>query len=388
MDSTSNVLLKDLYPSVEKALNNKSNIDIIKKFISEYIDRNNEKLSTLGPLYRTIFSMEDKERLFNVLELSPLQIKDGIKKSSYIQASWKKIADPFYIACVLAIRYATIKKEEELKTSLLIYFTLSLYPSLHFKYFKYQPNENIMNYTINNLSNKYKIKQLGTIYHTLLDTILVSHENEYTDIIRGWDKDVADYINSGQARINSLLKNISDEYYTNHKNQNYLNLEEEKETDDEFRTADSNIFSVERITNQVVLKLIVDGPNIKLIDFSAKLCSVSVNELRNYINSMVLSDNREEIKTIVENIVFLYIFDEQNKVTEINSTKFMMYCIELYRKSNTLDKNIIKIKEILDLWLTRVDVYKKTQRLATINNFRRAIFLFFVFTIQKNSNIR
>jgi hypothetical protein len=383
LNTSSQNILKELYPSAEKALAKKENQAHVQKMVSDYLDKNNDKLTTLGPMFRTIFSGEDKERLFNILDITPIQIKTTINNSSYIESSWKKIADPFFIACVMGVRYATIKNDNDLRTSFLIYLTLALYPSLHFKYFKFQPIENIMNYTINNLSNKYKIKQMGTMYHALLDTILVSHENEKSDIIRGYDKDFIDYVNSAQARINSMMKNIADEYYKNHKNQNYLNTEEEKNTDDEFRVVDSNIFSVDKTTNQVVLKLLVDGPNIKLIDFSAKLCSVSINELRNYINSMVVGEHREEIKTIIENILFLYLYNEQNRIEEINSNKFMMYCIELYRKSNTTDKNILKIKEILDLWLKRVDIYKKTQRLATINDFRRAIFLFFVFSIQK-----
>ena len=204
-----------------------------------------------------------------------------------------------------------------------------------------------MNYTINNLTNKYKIKQMGSIYNALLDTTLVSHENAKDDLIKGDDKAIIDYLNSAQTRINSMLKNIADEYYNNHKQQNYLNLEEDKNTEDDFRMADSNIFSVDKLTNQVLLKLLIDGPNIRLIDYAAKLCSVSVSELRNYINFMVVDENREEIKTIIENIIFLYIFNEQNKAEEITSNKFMIYCLELYRKSNTTDKNILKIKEIL-----------------------------------------
>ena len=379
----SSVILKEIYPTIEGALKNKSTEEEIKKVVNFYLDKNNEKLTTIGPSQRIIFSIEDKEKLFNALDVSPVQIKKAIDKSTYIKSSWKKIADPFFVACVLGIRYSIIHKKDELRTILIIYLTVALYPSLHFKYFKFEPNENIMQYTINSLSNKYKIRQMGSMYNALLDTTLVSHENSKRDLVRGDDKSIIDYLNSCQTRLNSMLKNIADEYYKNHKNQNYLNLEEDKNTEDEFRVADSNIFSVDKITNQVLLKLLVDGPSIRLIDYAAKLCSVSVSELRNYINLMVIDENKEDMKNLIENIVFLFIYDQHNKADEISSNKFMIYCIELYKKSNTTNKNIMKIKLILDKWLTQIDIYKKTQRLATINDFRRAIFLFFVFTIQR-----
>ncbi|MNT90802.1 hypothetical protein D3C72_2317930 [compost metagenome] len=60
--------------------------------------------------------------------------------------------------------------------------------------------------------------------------------------------------------------------------------------------------------------------------------------------------------------------------------------MEMYRKSNTTDKNIIAVKKILDEWLHDLGTYKKTQRLATINDFRRALFTFMVFSIQTTSH--
>jgi hypothetical protein len=382
-----NYIIRDeLYPIIDKALTKKENQLKLKQAVESYLDRNHDKLSTLGPTYRIIFGGEDRNKLYDALEVSPYQIKEIVAKSDYIKGSWVKISDPFNVACVLAIRYATINKLDTLKDQLLIYFILSLYPSLHFKYFRYECVDNIMNYTINNLSNKYKIKQQGTIYFALYETMKVSHENEISDITECTDKDIVDYVNSAQTRLNSMLKNISNEYYKNHKDQLYLNVETDIQDETKYQVADSNIYSVDKLTNQVLLKLLVDGPNIKWIDLSANCCSVSTNELRNYINSSLVISNKDDIKSIIESILFLYLFNEQNKVEDISSNKFFAYCNELYRKSNTTDKNIIKIKSILDKWLQNVEIYKKTQRLATINNFRKAIYLFFVLTIQTINN--
>jgi len=97
---------------------------------------------------------------------------------------------------------------------------------------------------------------------------------------------------------------------------------------------------------------------------------------------MVSNENINDIKLIIESILFLYMFDNKNKLEDINSDKFLLHCLDIYKRSNTTDENIIKIKKILDSWLDELGTYKKTQRLATINNFRRAIYTFFVMSIQ------
>jgi hypothetical protein len=85
-------------------------------------------------------------------------------------------------------------------------------------------------------------------------------------------------------------------------------------------------------------------------------------------------------------MLFLYLFNDQNTVQEVGSNRFLVYCLDTYKKSNTTDENIIKIKRVLDKWLDDLGTYKKTQRLATINNFRRALFMFFVMSITTTAN--
>lgn len=165
-----------------------------------------------------------------------------------------------------------------------------------------------------------------------------------------------------------------------------MNSDNDSYDEDNYHEADSNTYAIERMTNNVVLRLVVDGPNIRLVNVAAKMCQVSVSELRNYVNMMVIDSNREDIKAVTESILFLFLFDSQNTVQQISGNEFLLYCMEVYKKSNTTDKNILKIKKILDGWLENLGTYKKTQRLATINNFRRALYAFFVLSIMNSAN--
>lgn len=382
MAKEDSALVNTLYPRIEQSLAKKENGMMLKRAVSTYLDRNNDKLTTAGPVDRPVFSDMDMEQVYHATGLQPADLKDAVKKSHYIQGKWVTMTKPMNVALPLVIRYYLRNKNDEMANVALIYLSLSMYPLLHYRFLKYGANEQIMNYTINNLSNKFKIKQLGTVYAALVETSQKALQLHEKRLITGTDKDIVDFINDVQTRITSFLKNIAREYYINHEKKLYLNLDSDNYEEDNYHEADSNTFAVERLTNKISLNLVVDGPNMRYVQTSANLCSVSVSELRNYVNTMVIGEKREDIRNIIEAILFLFIFDSHNSVEEINSNKFMMYCIETYKKSNTTDENIIKIKKILDSWLEELGTYKKTQRLATINNFRRALFMFFVFTIQ------
>ena len=386
MAKEDSLLLTELYPMVEKGLSKKENVELIKKSVGEYIDRNNDKLTTSGPLYRTIFSDSDSNKLYEATQLDPNLVKVTIKKSSNIQSHWKIMAEPFNTASVLAIRYFTVKKNEDMANVVLMYLALSMYPSLHFKYFKHEPNEQVMNYTINNLSNKFKIKQSGTLFAAIMDTVHGSYKLHKDRIEKGTDKDFVDFTMDVKTRLNSFMKNIANEFYANKDQNLYLNSDSDSFEEDNYHEADSNTYAIERLTNKVTLELVVNGPSMKLVSIAAKWSQVSISELRNYLTTMVVSDNREEIRKVVESILFLYLFNDQNTVDGISdSNRFLVYCLDTYKKSNTTDENIIKIKKILDRWLEDLGTYKKTQRLATINNFRRALFMFFVMSIQTSA---
>lgn len=380
--ANSKVLVAELYPIVSSHLQKKENITRLKRGIESYLDRNNDKLTTLGPIHRTVFLDSDMKVLYDATGLNPQTIKAVLKKCKDVGDDWKIINNPFNVASMMAIRYFKMVKNKDMAKLTLIYLTLSMYPSLHFKYFQHEPNEKIMNYTINNLSNKYKIKKAGVFYIALIETAEGADINHHDRLIRGEDKDFVNYINDVKTRVNMMIRKISNEFYENKEKELYINIEQESMEEDNYREAESNIYAIEKLSNGVVLKLIVNGPNMKLVTAAAKLCKVSVSELRNYASSMITSENKDEIKQIVESILFLYLFDDKNRLQEINSDKFLMYCMDIYKKSNTTDKNIIKIKSILDGWLERLGTYKKTQRLNTINDFRRALYIFFVVSIQ------
>lgn len=380
-------LLDNIYPVIKGTLEqNPKNIGVLKNAVAEYLDANMSKLSSAGPTYRTLFTENDKRILYVNTGTSPELVERIIPLSAYIKGSWRNIILPFNIICALTITYAKRTNNKELAQYMLMYLTLSMYPSLHSKYFKYGVNPQIMDYTINNLNNKYKIKQMGTIWNTLLDTAMVCDRTYTKNIIRANDKDITDYVESLKTRLNALLKKIKNEFTKNYNDKNIMSIEKDNEDQENFSRAESNSYIIERLSNAIALKIAMNGPDLKLVDIAAKLNSVAVNDLRTTVNNLTADKtNSKEIRIVLISILTLYLTDPNNTAQDIHSNKFILVCMQIYKKSNTSDKNIIIIKKVLDSWLQRYsDRYKQSNRVATLNSFRKALFTYFVLTIQAN----
>jgi hypothetical protein len=379
------VILANIYPKVEQAFTSKETQRKFSAIVASYVDRNVNRLSTAGPSKRTLFSDMERNKVYDLIDFDPKVCKAIVKQSNYIKASWKIVNDPFNLVMMMILRYAKLNQLDQINQLAVTYLTLSMYPSLHYKYFKFEPNEAIMQYTINNLSNKFKVKQVGNILQALVDTTALADKTYDKNIRHANDKELTDYINAYKTRLNSLIKKIRDAFEKDYRSGNYMNTERDNEDENDFKTSDSNSLLIQRIVDQVVLKLSVNGPDSRIVDISAKMNQVSVNETRNTLNQ--LTQNKDEsvnIRALCESILYLYLFNGENHVNDLNGSKFLTFCLAVYKKSNTNDENVIKVKSILDTWIEKYsETYRKTQRVATLNNFRRALYTFFVFTLQR-----
>lgn len=373
---------KELYPMVEKGLKRPEAQNAVLKAAADYVNYNYRHLVSQGPSTRPTFGDGDKEKLYEATGVAKEEVSAILKRNPLIKGQWRIMNDPFNSISAMSIRFASLEKKEKLLKSTLMYLTLSMYPSLHYKYFRFEPKEEVMNYAISNMSNKFKIKQTNTLLDALTQTTEKCFESQQKSIEHGDDKEIVDFIMDVKTRLNSLLKNVASEFYKVKEQGLYLNSEGDNMDEENYHEADSNSFAVERMTNKVVMALTVNGADMGHVKMAANMCQVSVAELRNFVNALVIGENREDIRKIVEASLSDYLITSQGEIDTVSrNNKFLAHSIATYKKSNTADPNVIKIKEVLDKWMEDIDIYKKTQRQATINNFRRALFLFIIISI-------
>ena len=153
------ILVTELYPYVEKAFSDKQNVLALEKLIGKFIDKNSEKLSAIGPTEIIYHTDMDKDPIYKMVGVTESFVKSLKNRSKDIKSDGSTMVYPFNSLMPMIIRYFILSKNKMMVSMCVSYLALSIYPILYFKYFKYGVNENVMNYTINNLSNKYKIKQ-------------------------------------------------------------------------------------------------------------------------------------------------------------------------------------------------------------------------------------
>lgn len=375
------LLLERIYPNVQKNLSQQSNQDAIKRKMDEYLNRNSRFLTEIGPMHQVLFSDDFKQTILDSCGIDTNEVKKIIKDSRDIDSSGMTV-NSFNISMTLAIRYALLNNKNKLLSQLIAIYSASMYPLLYRKYFKYDPQPSIMEYVVNNMSNKFKLKTEG-LWGELLRMGEVCLENNKKSLTRGYDIDCVKYVLDLRSRMNSFFKNIYREFDKAHKENNFVNLDSDNFDEDNYVEADNNMYVVKRFTDSAVMRLSTEGVDMRLVTYSAKLCQVSVNELRNYLQNIIVDKRMNDLRKITECILYLYINDSQENANTIKSNKFLIECLNIYKKANSTDKNIITIKELLDKLLKEgTNLFAKTTRLASINNYRRALFTFFVLNIQ------
>jgi hypothetical protein len=153
--------------------------------------------------------------------------------------------------------------------------------------------------------------------------------------------------------------------------------------DDAVADVENNSNKVESITAKIVMKMIMNGVDLKFCDFGSSATSVSRIDLRNYMTKIITNKKSDELKSFVESLLFLYLYEDKHTLQEVNSREFINYALAAFKKTNSLDKNIQNIKGLLDKWGTEVGIYGKYNRLATRIDYTKAIYLYILLSIQK-----
>jgi len=379
----SKLFLDELYPKVEYHLKQNSISMNLQRHIIKFIDKNSEVLYHNAPSKRLYFRDIDKEIVMKLCDFTPKEISNVIKKNEFIGTTWRTLNQPHFWILLLAVKFYMENKKEKEMYQTLVFLTLCFYSSIQYKYFRYEPNENIMAYTINNLSNKYDIKKFGTVFKMLFETCKGNHEFYINELKSGDDLGLRTYISGLRTRINSKIQNIFDEFEKVRKQGLYLNLDEENQDEENFHEMDNASFQIVKISEKVTLKILTGRIEEKLLRIAAQNNGINVNSLRTAVYNIIDKKNHE-VKDFIVLILQMYLITGKNEVKSISSKKFILECINTYSKSNTVDKTVLQIKSILDKWLIDCsEKYVKTNRVASKSNFRKAIFFYFIFIIQQ-----
>jgi len=385
------IIRDELYPIVHTILNTPQGDMRFKRLVGNFIDRNSDRLKTPGPQYMILFADTDKKEFFDLFGLDSNDIvKMVIKITQALNGSEFKFLrqNPIYWLFFCCIRFYTLKKDTRgLNTALAIY-ALSAYPSIFQKYFKYGVSSpGTMEYTINTMNNKFIIKKQGHVFGALTYSIGQSYNFLRMGITDGSDAEAIRFIQRIRNDQNSMMKKICDQYTKNHAKG--LTIASALDTGEEGQMIDSyenDTTQVESTVQSIVLPILTNGVNLNYVTACAKMSQISVSEVRFYLTKIIVNDQAEAIKNFVEAIIFIWLYSEKKSKKEINSSEFLVWASKLFRKTNSNDENISTIKNTLNEWGDISGLHQKFKREASRINYKKAIFYYFILSIQYYNN--
>ncbi len=373
------------YPIVEANL--AKNERRLIMHIAEYRDKNAHILSSPYLTNYPVFSQADEKIIFTACKVDMIELKrDILKVKLPVGVSVKKNFEPFPTLMILMMKYYMSTKQEKKLRVLYYYMAYSMYWSIFTKYFKvFLPRQGTMIYTIDNLSNKFILKQLRSIDALLFYSVDKTIELYTERVMRSSDAELYYIIDAIKTRINNYINKITNEYM-----QNYANNEIVLQGNDDLeeggqRDSSSIAGDVEILAQEYTTKFFSEPPRIDLINQISKLKGVSTSELRTTLTLLVDEQLIDEVRVFYESIFYLYLSDSNSKNKNIKSMSFLGIMESIYKKGNSGDKNILKIKELMNKWLeSGSSTYRATNRSATQNDFRKAIYYYFIFLVSNN----
>lgn len=382
-----------LYDKIASVLSTPVGDAKFKKLVNAFVDRNIEKLNAEGPTKMVVFGEVDKNEFFHLFGLTSKEVSDKVKEMLKListKAQFKLLnGHPLFFVLYMCIRFYSLKKDVKGLNSALAIYALYVYPSIYTKYWKHKyARPEVMKYTIDNLTNKFIFKQQKHVFGALTFSIQNSYKFLKTSIEKDdCDTEIIRWIQRIRNDQNSMFKKLYDQYKKNY--EAGLKVEIEKEEFDGNIVDDiyNNTSSVEFVTRKVVLPMITGGIDISRASAAARASGgVGISDTRLYLSRILVEARTEEVEKFVESILFLFLYDENKKPNDINTSYFLKWSLDLFRKTNSNNENIKTFKDLLDKWAEEIGVHDKFKREASRVNYKKAIFFYFIFSIQAYNN--
>ena len=383
-DTTS---IKDsIYPAVETALKNNTNLNNWRRFISKFMQTRQKELFSNMPSKQMYYSENDVQEFFKSTGIDRKIVKEGIKNTYYFKManfnpSYAK--DESTVALLCMVKYFKDNKDDKNLELALINMSFSgkYYPSIFFKHYRFEPAEYVMEYVITHmLSQKYDIIKYGNVIGAIKSVSKTWHETYNSRFNSFHDEDCTYLIQQLHNRIDSFISNIADLYYKAYEDKDIISYDTDDMSDDNYHIADNDSYKVERITQATMKTINTKGINYRNCKISSN-DNVKFDELKSIIEMLVNNDsNQPLIKEYISILITLYFVQTKNR--EVKHTDFIIFAVK--PTPNAKNKYVKRRKELLDQILINNSEYfmRRRARPATEAAYYRAVNTYFALTIQ------
>lgn len=358
---------------------------------NQYIERNMPKLTTPGPQYLIVFGDSDQAAYYELFGISEKSVKETMIKitsKANPDASFKLLRqNPILVVLYFCIRYFTEKKDNQSLNATLAIYALANYWSVFTKYFPKGVIAPVMEYTIDNMTDKFSIKRAGSIFNVLIQSIQQSYSFHKNRILAGGDDDAAAFVQRIRNDQNSLMKKITNEYKKNWLAGNAVTTRNDDYDPDNPILDDIQNAStiVQQQVDKVTLPIISNGVDLVFAEAAAKMAGISVSDCRQYLLKIMVPKNLQSLEGLIESILFIFIYTDKRTIRDIKSQFFLNWAASLFKKTNSKDPNLRRVNKTLEQWAEESGIYERFRREASRINYKKGIFFYTILSIQKYS---
>lgn len=392
----SNVLVKNLYPVIEKLL--AKNDSKFRANIANFINNRHDLLFDIAPYDRIYFNQTDIDNMFKSLGISEPQVQDIIKDCFFYSIPYNPqcAKEPYVMTLMMCIRYYLKNNKRKFAELTTIYLAFSgkFYSSLHGAAFPKCPPSKYkarMDYVINNmLTDKFDLKREGTVFgavSSLAKTWLDSYSPQSgvkwsLTSPKTTDDDFGKLVQQLRDRERSFIMNIAKLYYE--AEDNYMNYETDNLSEEEFRLTKNDAATAAMITSNTMNFITSNYVSLEICN-KCKDQNVKSTEIKDIMES-IFSDNENlpDIQRVIN--IMICDFMRNYPGTRVGSIEFVAYTIKA--KPNTKDQYLLELKEIILRWLDENSpAYRKRRsRKATANSYQRSILMYLALVINRVAN--
>ena len=390
-DKTSCILRNAFYDKICKSLSVKANQDMLFRYIANFRNKFINVLSS--PLITTNIPFNhagaDADIVFKACGVDRNEVDAAIKETKKVIKLDQvgKNVTAFNVCMIMAISY--FMNDVNKVNALMLYYVCGFYYRMYSGSFKtFAPNQECMQYTVDNLTFKFLLKQYGSMEKAIVASMTTGFQLFKKS---GIMKSLTDYeicsviIPNFRSRVSGMFRSVVNEYMKNYESGNKIFTEVERNAEGEFIIdREINISRIEQLSNKYTLKFYSDPINLGIINMIGNMITdISANELRTAVQ-YVHDDSKSTSLRVFYQSIFTAFFNDypDAKSDDIQSMKFLAAANAIYKKGNSKDPSILNIKNISHDWLKHGSAaYKATSRVATQNLYRKAIYLYFVMLI-------
>lgn len=374
------------------------NFPKIANHISDFINKRADVLQTRNVGKRLIYTKSQENDFFETSGIDRNEVVKIVASSPNIPYKYQDEKEPIYNILLVMSSFYEAKQQEMEKIYgtrvkayhfVRMYLAMRMYSICQRQIFKYEPDEKIMEYTINNsLSKKFIITKVENVYK-FIEYYMDSANNglNVTNFKFIEDKEIYKYNSDLIHRFKDSLKWIYRAFDKNYKEGNSILTEQIQLQNKEgktYMTVTASISNtIELKSSSILQSFIQDNIRRNLVQIACKKCgNISVDKSVMVLNSIKNSKDNTLLTTIIKDLLSYWIISLKQSVESIHSMNFIKRLSSAYSISNTYDVFIMDLKKTLsELIIKYGSDYINTEKKSTLNSFKQAIYLYLVFYI-------